>query len=316
MTTWSFRDALEELKARGGFNESVLRSALGLRLGDIRFAEIQTTNKMCAVCLNTFLQFVKQGCLQFQTICLWMATVKPWLYFLPSSPTCALTDIECTCRISNVIQRCGSPLGDISSIQYGDWIYPLHLKHWVQEESAKAQGIHDAHRELWRAHGFCHIPSILCCTYAADCKNTDDPSKMTPQWTLKLHAYDHGNQQHGGEEVVVFAQLGAQQKGNWLQVAAFSFQRGMQFGPGLFPEIVIPHNHTGPLVDWAMWQEVPFRLVGPFWAKDLIFSSLPGDLELFMAKEVAKLKELGFFNLSQHTWAPAALSATCILQSV
>ena len=37
MTTWSFRDALEELEVRGHFDESVLRSALGLRLGDIRF---------------------------------------------------------------------------------------------------------------------------------------------------------------------------------------------------------------------------------------------------------------------------------------
>ena len=52
---------MEELEVRGCFDESVLRSALGLRLGDIRFAEIQTTIKMRAVHLNMFLQFVEQG---------------------------------------------------------------------------------------------------------------------------------------------------------------------------------------------------------------------------------------------------------------
>ena len=62
MTTWSFRDALEELESRGRFNESVLWSALGLRLGDICFAEIQTTIKMHVVPIRTFLRFVKQGC--------------------------------------------------------------------------------------------------------------------------------------------------------------------------------------------------------------------------------------------------------------
>ena len=61
MTTWSFRDALEELEVRGHFDESVLLSALGLRLGDIRFAEIQTTIKMHVVHLSTFLWFVEQG---------------------------------------------------------------------------------------------------------------------------------------------------------------------------------------------------------------------------------------------------------------
>ena len=50
--------------------------------------------------------------------------------------------------------------------------------------------------------------------------------------------------------------------------------RGVQFGPGLFP----------------------FWTIGSFRATDLIFPGFPGDLELFTAKEVAKLKELGVLN--------------------
>ena len=72
--------------------------------------------------------------------------------------------------------------------------------------------------------------------------------------------------------------------------------RGVQFGPKLFPEIVIPRNHAGPLVDSAMGHDAPFRTVGSFRAMDPIFPGFPGDLELFTAEEVAKLKELGVLS--------------------
>ena len=72
--------------------------------------------------------------------------------------------------------------------------------------------------------------------------------------------------------------------------------RGMQFGPWLFPEIVILRISVGPLVNSATWQEVPFWTIGPFRAIDSIFPGFPGDLELFTAEEVAKLKELGILN--------------------
>ena len=70
----------------------------------------------------------------------------------------------------------------------------------------------------------------------------------------------------------------------------------MNFGPKLFPVLVIPHNHAGPFVDSIRWQEMPFQMVEPFRATDLIFPGLPRDLELFTADQVAKLKELGILN--------------------
>ena len=114
MTIWSFRDALEELETRGSFDKSVLRSALGLRLGDICFTEIQTMIKMCAVCLNTFLQFVDQGSFNADNLPL-DGCSHTTVLLLAFIPNWHLEDIE-TVAISNVIQRHGSPLGDISSI--------------------------------------------------------------------------------------------------------------------------------------------------------------------------------------------------------
>ena len=58
---WSYRDALEELESRHHFDESMLRSAIGLHLGDIRFAEIQTFIKMRAIQFSTFVHYVEKG---------------------------------------------------------------------------------------------------------------------------------------------------------------------------------------------------------------------------------------------------------------
>ena len=133
-----------------------------------------------------------------------------------------------------------------------------------------------------------------CVAYAADYKNTNDPSKMTPHEPLN-HAYTMvtGN-------MVARRLLSVP---NWEPVESkltvggrILILRGMHFDSGLFPDLVIPRNHAGPLVNSVMQQEVPFQTIGPFRATDPIFPGIPGDLELFMAEEVAKLKELGVLN--------------------
>ena len=49
MATWSFKDALEELELKRQFDESTLKSEAGLRVGDVRFAELQATIRMRTV---------------------------------------------------------------------------------------------------------------------------------------------------------------------------------------------------------------------------------------------------------------------------
>ena len=101
MKTWLFRDVLAELEARGHFNESMLQSAQGLCMGDICFAEIQTTFKMHVVPFCTFLQFIEKG--SFNTDNLpadsYSHTTAILLTFIPDP---RLADIECM-GIGNVI---------------------------------------------------------------------------------------------------------------------------------------------------------------------------------------------------------------------
>ena len=259
MTTWSFRDALEELEVRGHFDKLVLRSALGLRLGDICFAEIQTTIKMPAVHLNMFLQFVEQGSFNADNLPLdgYIHTTAILLAFIPDPH---LEDIKHV-AIGNVIQRCGSPLGDISSIN--TVIESIHSI--LNTEHKKSPLKCRAYMMLIGNYGghmaFATDPPY-CVVYAADYKNTNDPSKMTPGEPLN-HTYAMVT-----SNLVVRRLLSLP---NWepaerkLTVGGhLLILRGMQFGPGLFPEIVIVRNHAGPLVDSATWQEVPFQTIRPF----------------------------------------------------
>ena len=176
MTTWSFRDALEELESRGHFDELVLQSALALRLGDIRFTEIQTTIKMHAVRFNTFLRFVKQGSFNSENLPLdgYSQTTAILLAFIPNW---CLEDIE-SIAIGNVIWRHGSPLGDISSISTViDTIHSI-----LNTQCKKSLLKHRVYMMLIGNYGghmaFATDPPY-CVAYAVDYKN-NDPSKMTP----------------------------------------------------------------------------------------------------------------------------------------
>ena len=291
MTTWSFRDALEELKTKGHFDESVLRSTLGLRLGDIHFAEIQTTIKMCVVHLNTFLRLIEQGSFNADNLPLdgCSRTTAILLAFIPDR---CLEDIE-SVAIGNVIRRCGSPLGDISSINM-----VIESIHFVLDTERKKSSLKRRAYMMFIGNYGGHMAFATdppyCVAYAADYKHTSDPSKMTPHEPLN-HVYTMVTSNMVVRRLLSLPNWDPsdrkQTKGGHLLIP-----RGVQFGPGLFPEIVIPRNHAGPRIDSIMWQEVQLRIIGPFRAIDSIFPSFPGDLELFTAKEVAKLKELGVLN--------------------
>ena len=203
-----------------------------------------------------------------------------------------LMDVE-RVGIGNVIQWCRSPLGDISSIQ----VVMESIRMVLDSERKKSPLKHRAYMMLIGNYGghmaFATDPPY-CVAYATDYKNTNDPSKMTPRKPLN-HAYTMVT-----NNMVVWRLFFVP---NWepgeRKLTAgghLLIPRGMQFGPELFPDLVIPRNHVGPLVNMAMQQEVPFQTIGPFQATDLIFPGPPGDLELFTAKEVAKLKELGVLN--------------------
>ena len=100
-----------------------------------------------------------------------------------------------------------------------------------------------------------------CAVYSVDYK-TNDPSQRTPH-----HAQNHTYAMVTTNTILRrllslphWEPMDRRQtKGGRLLLP-----RGVQFGPALFPEIVIPHNHMGQPVDSISWQEALFWTVGPF----------------------------------------------------
>ena len=243
MATWSFRDALEELEVRRHFDESLLQSAAGLRLGDIRFTEIQTSIKMRAIRFSTFLHYVEKGLFNpdklaphccSQTTAILLAFIPDW----------RIEDIK-SISIGNVTRRCGAPLGDISSIS----MMIESVRSVLKTESKKDRPRRRAYMMLLGNYGghmaFTTEPPY-CVAYAADYQDKD-PSKMMPCKTLN-HTYAMVT-----DNMMVRRLLSVP---NWdpterkcTKGGRLLIPRGVQFGPKLFPEIVIPRNLAGPLFD-------------------------------------------------------------------
>ena len=176
MASWSFRDVLVELKAKNCFDESMLWSVQGLHLGDIHFAEIQTTFKMHAVSFCTFLQFVKKGSFNPDNLPAdsYSHTMAILLAFIPDP---CLMDIECV-GIGKVIQWDGSPLGGMHSVN--TVISHIHVVLAIKHNKPAPK--HRAYMMLignYGGHMAFTMDPLYCVTYAAEYKHTDDPSKMT-----------------------------------------------------------------------------------------------------------------------------------------
>ena len=268
----------------------MLRSAIGLCLGDIHFAEIQTSIKMHVVWFSTFLHYVEKGLFNPDKLAphCCSQTTAILLAFIPDQD---LEDIE-NVGIGNVIWRCGTPLGDISSISAMIESVRSVLKTEGKKDRPRCRAYMMLIGNYGRHMAFTTEPPY-CVAYAADYQNKD-PSKMTPRETLNhMYAMVTDNMM---VRRLLFVPNWDQTERKHTKGGHLLILRGVWFGPKLFPEIVIPCNHAGLLFDSPMWQDAPLWTIGPFRAMDTIFPSFPGDLELFTAEEVAQLKELGVLN--------------------
>ena len=278
------------LKRKVIFDESMLRSNVGLRLGDIRFTEMQTTLRMHAVHFSTFIRYGEQGSFNADKLPIegCSQTTAILLAFIPDR---RLEDIE-SMGIGNVIRRRGSPIGDLSNINTVIETIRSILQSERKKNPMKCWVYMVLIGNYSRHMAFATDPPY-CVAYSVDYK-TNDPSQMTPRHTQN-HPYAMVTTNMIVRRLLSLPHweptVRKQTKGGHLLIP-----RGMQFGPALFPEIVIPCNHASPPVDPVTWQEAPFRTVGPFQAIDSIFPSFPGGLELFTAEEVVRLKELGVLN--------------------
>ena len=62
----------------------------------------------------------------------------------------------------------------------------------------------------------------------------------------------------------------------------------------LFPEIIMPHNHWGPLIDHNTGEPYPMATVGDFCLMDPLFPGSSGESLLFKGDDLDRLKRKSF----------------------
>ena len=67
--------------------------------------------------------------------------------------------------------------------------------------------------------------------------------------------------------------------------------RRAQYNDWLFPAILEPQNHHGPLIDSMMREPYPMEMVGDFWVVDLIFKGFYGDSLLYSNADLHWLRQ-------------------------
>ena len=139
----------------------------------------------------------------------------------------------------------------------------------------------------------------FCMAYSLDFINKDDPAKMMFR-NQQNHPVSYTT------DCLILHQLLVQDcmEHEYVMTTHNGYlliPRGMQFLKDLFPEIVVPRNHTIPYCDPITGKEAPFVTVGPFSGRDTFFPGIARDLELYTAEEVITLSNADILRSSSGT---------------
>ena len=264
---------------------------------------------MHAVHFSMFIQFVEQGCFNADNLPIdgCSQTTAILLAFIPDQ---RLEDIE-SVGIGNVIRRCGSPIGDLSSIK----TVIDSIRSILTTERKKSPMKCRAYMVLIGNYGghmaFATDPPY-CVAYSTDYK-TNDPSQMTPRHTQN-HTYAMVTTNMIVRRLLSLPHCEPADRRQTIG-GRLLIPRGVQFGPALFPEIVILRNHAGPPVDSSLVAGGPVSDCWTLSSCRYYFSQFPRGSRIVYCRGSGQVEGVGGFEPSQCTRASAALSAACIPQS-
>ena len=156
MADWTFEDALMAIQSPPSIPASVLQSMDGLRLGDICFAKIQTTLRMCTMPLTILEKWVEDG--KFNPEQMAESDYSCSMAILVTlSPNAQGTALE-SAGIGLIICQCKAPIGQLGNI-------PHLIKYAHSLLEAEGQSSEPEHRTfctiVGNYRGTWHLPWIL-----------------------------------------------------------------------------------------------------------------------------------------------------------
>ena len=159
MVDWTFEDALVAIQSPDSIPISVLQSMGGLRLGDIRFAKIQTTLRMRTIPIAVLEKWAADGSFNPEHMAEGDYSPTTAILILLNS-NAEGTALE-SASIGLIVRWCMGPVGSISTImKLIKCAYSL-IEVERRTSNPMRRMICTIMWQLLRSHGLCHRPTIL-----------------------------------------------------------------------------------------------------------------------------------------------------------
>ena len=279
MATLNFNQILLKLAIKGSILRDTLLSWDSLNLGDIHFCPIQHTLSMQCISLDylqklvaegTFMPSVVEGTLKLS------GTTAILLVFKVDDQHEKITDVYVGLIVCCIESHLYAPE------KIFDFVSDIEVNLKVVHDALKAGG------DPGKRHAFClfvnnyggmmsvprDLPYCLIypMNYVKDVELDHFNTHNNPAGTHLHHCICHATLQYMNDNPHHHREYGG---------SHLILPHGAQYKERLFPEILEPQNHWGPLTDPVTREPFPMKLVGDFKSTDPIFKGCCGDSFLY-----------------------------------
>ena len=288
MAALNFERILVMLKGGGTIPRSTLCCQDGINLGDICFCPILHTLRMQHISLEGLCTLLSEGAfapLQSNTALELSRMTAILLVFQADSEHKRIINIY----MGLVVHRVDCHL--YSPNQINDFIQDIDVDLWEARNALKAG------RNAGKRCTYCLFVDNLSGVMSVP---TDPPYCLVyPTTYIKGAEPDHfdtwnspvGTRLHRCvcRATLQFSNTDPQQRTKYAG-SHLIVPRGVQYDDRLFPAIVEPQNHRGPLIDPVTGETCPMEVVGNFRATDPIFKGSYGDSFLYSEDDLVRLR--------------------------
>ena len=291
MADWTFEKALAAIKSPSSISLDTLVSPVGLRLGDIHFAKIQTNLHMQIVAMAVLEEWISNRSFnphhKPDEDC--SHTTAILIILTPNSEGTKLTYAS----VGLIIWWHKGPVGRIEDIPR----FITFIRSQLKGDWPASTNVSKTYCMIVGDYGgplaFATEPPF-CTAYPLCFADRDDPTRMT-------FRHPHNHPWSFPTDVLLVCQLLA-----WDSSARehtldkcrrhILIPQGVHLSTNVIPEIEVPRGHSAPYYNCRTGVEPPFFTMGPFASTDTLFSGAPGDLDLYTDMEISCLKKLGYWR--------------------
>ena len=293
MADWTFEKALAAIKSPPSISLDTLLSLVGLRLGDIRFAKIQTNLCMRTVTMAVLEEWISNGSFnphhKPDEDC--SRTTAILIILTPNSEGTRLTYAS----VGLIIRRRKGPVGRIEDIPR----FIMFIRSQLKGDQPASSNDRKTYCMIVGDYGgplaFATEPPF-CTAYPLSFADRDDPTRMT-------FRHPHNHPWSFTTDVLLVRQLLARDSSACEHARdrcrrRILIPRGVHLSTNIVPEIEVPRGHSAPYYNPRTGVEAPFFTMGPFASTDTLFPGAPGDLDLYTDMEISNLKSIGLLEPS------------------